>query len=197
MLLKDRYYVLIDTETTGFNKEKHQILEVGMLILKGMEVIDELELKIKHKEYVITPGAIESNKINILEHDKEGMEPKEACDSILKFLKKYIDTEELDKKAKTIGLIAVGQNIDFDLGFLEQLFLSNYKIKEYRECISYRKLDIMQLALIKSLEGKLDIEKQDLDTILKALNIDIDNNRHRALADCYMEYEALLKLLSL
>ena len=58
MLLKDRYYVLIDTETTGFNKEKHQILEVGMLILKGMEVIDELELKIKHKEYVITPGAI-------------------------------------------------------------------------------------------------------------------------------------------
>ena len=28
MLLKDRTFVLIDTETTGLNKEKNQLLEV-------------------------------------------------------------------------------------------------------------------------------------------------------------------------
>ncbi len=197
MLLKDRYYVLIDLETTGFNKDKHQILEVGMLILKDMEVVEELEVKIKHKEYVITPGAMEVNGINILEHDKEAIDPKAACEKILDFLRNYTDSEYVDKKVKSIGLIPVGQNVDFDLGFLEQLFLSAYKIKDYRDCISYRKLDIMQLALIKSLEGKLDLEKQDLDTILKTLNIEINHSRHRALADCYMEHEALVKLLSL
>lgn len=193
MQLKDRTYVLIDTETTGFNKEKHQLLEVGMLVIKDLKVIDELEIKIKHKEYTITPGAIAANKIDIVSHDSEGIELKKACDEIISFLKQYVDV--IDGKSQ--GLIAIGQNIDFDLGFLEQLFLSAYKIKDYRDCISYRKLDIMQLALIKNLEGKINLEKQDLDTLLNTLGIEIPENRHRAITDCYLELEVLKKLLNL
>lgn len=193
MQLKDRTFILIDTETTGFNKDKHQLLEVAILVIRDLKVIDKLEVKIKHKEYTVTIGAMSSNKIDLFEHDKEGVDYKVACDRIIEFLRQYVEVID----GKSSGLITIGQNIDFDLGFLEQIFLSAYKIKEYRECISFRKLDIMQLALIKNLEGKIELEKQDLDTLLNSLDIEIPINRHRALVDCYLELEVLNRLLSL
>ncbi len=193
MFLKDRTFVLIDTETTGFNKEKHQLLEIGMLVVKDLKVVDELEIKIKHKEYVITAGAMAANKIDIVLHETQAIETKKACDEMVAFLRKYV--EVIDGKPQ--GLIPIGQNIEFDLGFLEELFLKSYKIKDYREVISYRKLDIMQLALIKNIEGKIDLEKQDLDTLLNTLGIEIPENRHRAITDCYLELEVLNKLLNL
>lgn len=187
MLLKDRTFVLIDTETTGLNKEKNQLLEVGMLVIKDLKVIDELEVKIKHKEYTISSGAMKANKIDLVLHEEE------ACDKIVDFLKEYVDT--VDDKLQT--LIPIGQNIDFDLGFLEELFLKAYKIKDYRQVIGYRKLDIIQVALTKNMEGKLDLEKLDLDTLLNALNIEMPENRHRAITDCYLELEVLKKLIEL
>lgn len=76
------------------------------------------------------------------------------------------------------------------------MFLRTYKIKEYRQVISYRNLDIMQLAMIKNIEGKISLEKQDLDSILKELNIEVPE-RHRALIDCYLEFKAMCKLLKM
>lgn len=193
MLLKDRTFVLIDTETTGLNKEKNQLLEIGMLVIKDLKVIDELEVKIKHKEYTISSGAMKANKIDLVLHEEEACDTKEACDKIVDFLKEYVDT--VDDKLQT--LIPIGQNIDFDLGFLEELFLKAYKIKDYRQVIGYRKLDIIQVALTKNMEGKLDLEKLDLDTLLNALNIEMPENRHRAITDCYLELEVLKKLIEL
>lgn len=190
MELRNRNFVLIDVETTGFDEKKHQILEVGMLVIKNMEIVDKLEVKVKHKEYVISEGAMEANKINILEHNKQAIEEKEAAELILKFLNDNKSEEEE-------GYIVIGQNIGFDIKFLEAMFLRCYLIKEYRKVISYRNLDLMQLALIKNLEGKINLEKQDLDHILNKLNIDIPENRHRALMDCKLEYEAMIKLLNL
>ena len=111
MQLKDRTFVLIDTETTGFNKDKHQLLEVAMLVIKDLKVIDKLEVKIKHKEYTVTIGAMSSNKIDLFEHEKEGVDYKVACDQIINFLKSYI--EVIDGKSN--GLISIGQNIDYSL----------------------------------------------------------------------------------
>ena len=38
---------------------------------------------------------------------------------------------------------------------------------------------------------KLDLEKLDLDTLLNALNIEMPENRRRAITDCYLELEVL------
>lgn len=189
MELKNRNYILVDVETTGFDEKKHQILEIGLLVIKNMKVAANLNIAIKHREYTITTGAMKANKIDIIEHEKEALTVEEAGNKMLEFLRVQNDTEE--------GFIAVGQNIDFDLRFLEAMFLNLKKIKDYRECVSYRKLDIMQLALIKNLENKISLEKQDLDTLLKALDIEIPTDRHRALTDCYLEFEVLTKLLNL
>lgn len=45
MEFKDRRFLLLDLETTGFDEKKHQILEVGMLILENGKIIDSLEIK--------------------------------------------------------------------------------------------------------------------------------------------------------
>lgn len=196
MQLKERDFLLIDLETTGFIKDKHQILEVGMLVIRDNKVINEMELKIKHKEYVITSGAMASNKINILEHEETAIYEEEACEKILSFLRANASNDN--------GFIVIGQNVQFDLGFMENMFLRNRLIKDYRSLVSYRNLDIMQLAIIKNMENKIELEAQNLDTILKALSIDescipshVLGQRHRALADCYLEYEAYIKLLNL
>lgn len=190
MELKNRNFVILDTETTGFDDKKHQVLEVGMLVIKDMKIISELEVKIKHKEYTISSGAMKANKINIVEHEEEAVLEEVAADTILQFL-----TD--NKSEEDEGYIVVGQNVNFDIRFLESMFLRVKKIKEYRKVISYRNLDLMQLALIKNIEGKIQLEKQDLDSILKVLNIDIPDKRHRAIVDCNLEYEAIRKLLSL
>ena len=190
MELRNRNFILIDTETTGFDEKKHQILEIGILIIKNMEIVAELEVKVKHKEYVVTVGAMKANSIDIVEHEKEALEEKKAAELILEFLNHY-KAEEED------AYIVIGQNVGFDIKFLEAMFLRCYLIKEYRKVVSYRNLDLMQLALIKNLEGKINLEKQDLDHILNRLNIEIPANRHRALVDCKLEYEAMIELLKL
>lgn len=191
MELKNRGFVLIDIESTGFKKEEHQILEVGLIVVKNLNIINELNVKIKHENYNISPNAMETNKINLKEHEKNALFEKEACNKIINFLNnnKSID----DKK----GFIVMGQNVNFDLGFLEVMFAKNNLIKEYRDVISYRQLDLMQLALIKNLEGKVSLGSQSLDCILKALNIEIPEDRHSALGDCKVTYQAIIKLLSI
>lgn len=189
MELKERDKILIDIETTGFNKEKHQILEIGMLILRDDKVVDEFEISVKHPEYLVTVGAMKANKIDLISHDKLAIITKEAVEKILEFLSK--------NKIQEDGFIVLGQNIQFDIGFLEKLLLKEGKIKEFREFVSYRTIDIMQLAMIRNLENKIALENQNLDYLLQALNIDIPTNRHRALADCYLEFEVYKKLLNL
>ena len=185
----DWKYLVIDTETTGFDEKKHQILEIGILVIKDLKVIDQFEVKIKHREYTITAKAMEVNNINIVEHEKEALFEKEAAERMLEFLNKHKGEDE--------GYIVIGQNVAFDIKFLEEMFLRTYKIKEYRQVISYRNLDIMQLAMIKNMERKISLEKQDLDSILKELNIEVPEKRHRALIDCYLEFKAMCKLLKM
>ena len=47
MELRDRNFILVDTETTGIDEKKHQILEVGILVIKDLKVVGEFEVKIK------------------------------------------------------------------------------------------------------------------------------------------------------
>lgn len=188
MELKDRRFILLDTETTGYDSKKNQLLEVGMLCIDHGVVIGEINILIKHKEYTLTGNAMAANKIDIIEHEKVANTEEVAIDKMLEFFEEYKNDEHF---------ILIGQNVDFDIRFLEELFLKHCKIKDLRQYVGHRKLDLMQLALIKNLEGSLNIEKQDLNTLLNALNIEIPDNRHRALVDCYLEYEVFKKLINL
>ena len=121
MELRDRNFILVDTETTGFDEKKHQILEVGILVIKDLKVVGEFEVKIKHNEYTITSKAMQANKINILEHEKEAVFENEATEKILKFLNKH-------KSESDEGYIVIGQNVQFDIKFLKHELNSLYEV---------------------------------------------------------------------
>ena len=188
MELKKRKMVLIDVETTGLDPERHQLLSVGMLVIENLKIIDKLEINIKHKDYYISPKALKTNKINILEHEEHAIESKQAVEEIIQFLEKNKSDDKF---------IVLGQNVIFDRNFLEKFFIKEWKIKEYRSLIDYKSLDLMQLSLIRNIEGKIVLEKQDLDTILKTLDICIPETRHSALVDCELEFEVFKRLINM
>lgn len=188
-LLKDRTYILVDTETTGLNEEENQILEIAFLMIKDLKIVDEYEFKIKHNEYSISEKAMEINNISLIEHEKDALEEKEVLEKIIVIIESYKE----DKK----GLIPIGQNVDFDLKFIKKMFEKNGMGDKFKNYFDYKKLDLMQVALLKCLEGKLELESQSLDSILKALNIEKREERHRALVDCNLEYKALIGLIGL
>lgn len=186
MELRDRRMMLIDCETTGKYYFKNQILDLAILCIEQGEVIGELEIQIKHKEYLIDPEAMAINGINLIEHEATAVTTDIAVDQIIEFFEEYKQDDYP---------IMVGQNVKFDIEFLKKLFESEYELENFKELIGYKQLDIMQLALIKNIEGKLKLESQSLDSILKALNIPITEGRHTAYIDCYLEYEVLKRLM--
>lgn len=189
MELRERGWIVIDTETTGLDSEKNQILEVAILVVKKLEVVDCLSVKIKHKEYTVSTKALEVNKINLIDHEKTAYTEKEAVERILCFLRQYKEEQ---------GMIAVGQNVQFDIKFMESMFLRHYKIKDWREVVSYRTFDLMGLALVRNIEDKVKLEKLDLDSITKAVDMEIiDSERHTAMGDAEITYEAIIKLLEM
>lgn len=189
MELRERDIVLIDIETTGFDKEKHQVLEVGMLVIRNGAIAAEFEVAIKHKEYLLTTGAMSANKINLIEHEEIALGTKEAVEKMLAFLK--------ENKIQKDGFVVLGQNVQFDIGFIEMLMLKEWKIKEFRELVSYRTIDVIQLAIMRNMENKISLEKLNLDYLLETLRLEIPEDRHRALTDCYLEFDVYKRLLEL
>lgn len=188
MELKDRGFIVVDTETTGLDAEKNQILEVAILVVKNFEPVDCFNIKIKHREYTVSTRAMEVNKIDLVEHEKLAYTEKEASERIINFLSDHKEEQ---------GLIVVGQNVQFDLKFIENMLWRSYKTKEWREIISYRTFDLMSLSFIRNIEGKIKLEKQDLDSIIAAIGLESDSERHTAMGDCELTYEAMIKLLKM
>ena len=65
-------YICFDTETSGLDHTKYNLLTAHFIILnKDLERIDSLDLKIKHPHYTIHPKALEINNIDIVSHTKD------------------------------------------------------------------------------------------------------------------------------
>ena len=192
-----KLYALIDTETTGLDPQKNQLLEVGIIVFnEDLKSCDFEVIPIKHKECVVSAKAMEVNGIDLIEHEKTAYDENQACDMILNFLSNV----EYDQK-----YIFAGQNCPFDRAFIEEMFKRNGKIKEWNSLVDYHSLDLMGLAIGESLKGNLQFDDYKLDTISSALNVPkpadfkylnsddvvIHTNRHRALYDCLLELNCI------
>lgn len=102
-------YIVIDCETTGLKPESNVLTLCYLILDKELKEIDRLSLKIKHERYNICEKAMRINKIDIIEHDRDGISISE-CDK---------ETNEFLKKNKIKDLILIGHNVNFDINMLK------------------------------------------------------------------------------
>lgn len=183
--MKKHNLAFIDLETTGFDPERHEIIEIGGIIAKQipvpgkgprLEVIEEFEFKVK-------PEHLETA-------DQEALRLNSYNDADWLFA---VSLEQAMRQVqeKTADAIMVGQNVNFDWKFLEAAF----KKTGLQNKMHYHKLDLIPMVFAKTYN----------DDRLKYYNLQglseyygVKNDRaHTALADIKTTFEIYKKVLEI
>jgi DNA polymerase-3 subunit epsilon len=170
----------IDVETTGFDSETAEIIELGVVIAKMKEgvlvVTDQLDVKIRpeHIEQA-DPQALRVNGYN----EADWLFAVDLKDA----MKTFAD--------KTDGAIFVAHNLTFDYSFISQAF----KKTGIENKMHYQKLDTITLAF-GMLKDNDDMNKLSLKALTEFYGIE-NKKAHSAFADTYATYELFKKLMGL
>ena len=175
----------VDTETTGLSPEKHEIIQIGCVVVEqnlGMDgkqvytIIDEFELKLK-PEHIETA---EKTALRINGYDE--------ADWALAYTQK--EGMQLFSN-KTKDAIMVGHNLPFDYGFIAKAFA----VTGVENKMHYHKLDTISIAFAKS-KKRDDIDRFSLYSLAKIFGIE-NKNAHTALSDARATFELFKKLMEL
>lgn len=152
-------YLAFDTETTGINSNKNNLLTVCFIVTdENLVEIDRLNLSLKHYDYNISIKAMEINKINLIKHHYESVDLKSAKNSLLDFLKK-----NKNKLSSYNNMFTpIGHNVNFDINFIKNSGLLTES--EYHNFISFNALDTICIAQYLKLIGDLP-KKQSISLI--------------------------------
>ncbi len=173
----------VDIETTGFLPDQHEIIELGLVLVRqkgedgsDFEVIEEFELKIKPEH--IERANPQSLKVN-------GYDAAQwIFASTLKDAMKAFGE-------KTRDAIFVAHNLTFDYSFIEKAFEKTGVPNE----MFYAKLDTISMAYAK-LHKNASVEKFRLQKLCEFFGIE-NAKAHTALADARALFEVYKKLMQL
>ena len=161
--------LVLDTETTGLDLTKHEIIQIGFLLIdmasdNTYKILSESEIKTRplHLE-TAEPTALAIN----------GFSAYEWKDS--KPINIYF--EEICHKIENADVL-LGQNLIFDLRFIKQAF-ENFDITPPK-FPPYMDTKWMATQLLN--EGKL--KSTSMDKMCKHFNIKFEGKAHTALVDC-------------
>lgn len=150
-------YVIFDLETTGLDKDKDFIIEIGALKYKNNVLVDEFNYLIN--PLIKLPDVIKE----ITKITDEDLADKETIDKVLP---KFIDFVE--------DLPLLAHNNSFDLGFINK----NIKDLNLKE-LTNKNIDTLELARIYIKE----LYNYKLETVKKYFKI--NQVSHRATGDCF------------
>lgn len=175
----------VDTETTGLDVEKNEIIQIGCVLVAQkedalggqlFEVIEEFEIKIK-PERIETADKV-ALRIN-------GYTPED-------WVFAYSVTEGMKLFAqKTEGAVMVGHNLAFDFAFL----LKAFSTTGVKDKMHFQKLDTISIAFAKA-KKREDIDKFSLYALSKLFGIE-NKKAHTALSDARATFELYKKLIAL
>ena len=117
-------YIVLDTETGGFDCKLNPITEVALSVLDPytLKEIDSFQCYVKpYNDLKIEDGALKASLVSIADIKRDG---KDAL-KVKNLLKAIFEKHAIPSKRKEMGKpILVAQNGEFDLGFLEYLFVN-------------------------------------------------------------------------
>jgi len=183
--MKNHNLAFIDVETTGFDPERHEIIEIGGIIAKPvpvpgrgpkLEVVEEFEYKIK-PEHLETadPEALRINSYN----DADWLFASDLA-SVMKIIQE-----------KTADCVIVGQNVHFDWRFLDAAF----KKTGLTSRMHYQKLDLIPIVFAKTYHQS-EPERFNLRSLAEHYGV-VNPNAHSALADIRATFEIYKKVLEI
>jgi len=164
--------LFIDTETGGLDAKKHSLLTIAFAVYKDGAIISESEYKVEHKDYIVTPKALEVNGINLIEHDIEATPSTIVVQQIIMYINRNFRRDE--------KVIIAGHNVEFDNGFMAQLFENENET--WSKLVSHRKIDTCSLVNYLMITEKIDLKSASLEESIKYFKIETEA-RHTAEAD--------------
>ncbi|MGB5370736.1 MAG: 3'-5' exonuclease [Flavobacteriaceae bacterium] len=173
--LKDVRFLVLDTETTGFDTETDRILCIGALVLKNKTIAIQESFEVYVKQPLYHPKSVQIHGI-LKDENKKCITELEALRQLLAFLK---------------DAVIVAHHAAFDLAMINNS-LKRHGLPKLRNKV----LDTAALykrTLIKSplLERK---ESYSLDDLADKFNIS-KKDRHTALGDAYITAIAFMVIL--
>ena len=175
--------IFLDTETTGLDPFKNDIIELGGVIEteEAPDVIfaaEEFLFKMAPRNWdSISEEALKINKTTV-EELKSYPPPMVVYDEFIGLLDKYID--RYDKKDK---FIFIGWNVYFDWNFLRSFFTKSGN-KYFGSWFFWPPLGVECLAIEKLIKNRWTLENFHLSTVAEKLKIEQDSTlAHSALYD--------------
>lgn len=185
---KEQFKLWFDTETTGLSAQKHGLVELGGMVVKGDEVLEEFLFKMCPTGKGATKQALAVTGYTI-EQIKALTPWEEVFPEVISLFDRYIN--RYDKEHR---FIACGQNIKFDLKMLNGFFKSQGDHYMYAYIDSKQVIDTLPLARRMQKEGIIpNLKNNKLCTLCEYFDVDL-TNAHTAIADIKATREVYLKM---
>ena len=176
-----------DTETTGLDPRKHDIIQLAYIVEINGEVKEEGEFRLQPMDYdTIEKGALEVNKTTI-EQLKTYPQPKLVHGQIVNLLDKYVD-----KYNKQDKFLPAGFSVKFDMDMFRAFFFKNNH-KYFGSYFGYYMLDPVPFLMFWEYKGLIKLDSYKLVDVCKYFDIKID--AHDALSDIKATRELIHKLM--
>jgi DNA polymerase III alpha subunit (gram-positive type) len=180
-------YFCFDTELGGLKKEYSLLTLYGQILNEDLNILDEIDLKIKPDDgiYKVSAEALKINGINLVEHDKNSIPLSEASEKFKNFICRH--SMNLNQK-----IIPMGHNISLDIKFAKNYLMNS---TEWEKHFSYRKVDSHSVAMFLGISGFLPkYNSYSLKVLAEHFKLDT-NGMHDARKDVEITTK-LLKLMS-
>ena len=180
-LLKDLRFVVLDTETTGLNIQKDNLLSIGAIVIENQEIIikQSLELIVYNEEKIENEAILIHG---ILPTDSnEGKRAKEALEEFVNFLD---------------NSIIVAHHTGFDIAMLTKAIRAFYPaFKLYNYDIDTARM-AMKIDNVSPDRQIVDRRKYTLDALCERFDIEVVE-RHTAWGDAYTTALLFLKFANI
>jgi DNA polymerase-3 subunit epsilon len=179
--------LFLDTETGGLDPRRHSLLSLGLVVGDGPRVTHSLEILIRHEPYVVSGGGLKVNRIDLVRHSADALDPPAALAVLDVFLEQHFPH-------RCSPIVLAGHNVGFDQAFLEAFLESQGRTFEPR--FSHRSGDTHSLAAGLRDAGRLPLENLGASALFAHFGIKVpEEKRHTALGDALATFELYWKLV--